>query len=341
MPRCKLKNCPYENDGRCVENQLPNCPNLLPDEIENPVAQEAKPLATETIRTSPQYEALYSGKKLTAVEATQILQSRPAQVVVLGGMVESGKTTLLARLFEMFQSKRVAGHRFAASRTLAEFDKLSWHATMECGAPDPKTERTDRSENNLFLHLCIRAEDGSVPTMDLLIGDIPGEIFPEAVAEERVCLDLCALRRADHLVLFLDGEVLCDAANRHDPCGKVSDFVFRALQTGQIGRHTILHLVISKCDKLPSDAGNEVLSFVEKTEKLFQTQFTKHFGSLHFWRVAARPVHPVEPTVAEISKIFGLWIGNSHQSAGTSAQIPQRLDFSRDFCRFGLSHKPL
>ena len=270
-----------------------------------------------------------------------MLQSGPAQVVVLGGMVESGKTTLLARIFEMFQCKCVAGHRFAASRTLAEFDKLSWHATMECGATDPKTERTDRSENNLFLHLCIRAEDGSVPTMDLLIGDIPGEIFPEAVAEETVCLDLCALRRADHLVLFLDGEVLCDTANRHDPCGKVFDFVSRALQTGQIGLHTVLHLVISKCDKLPTDAASEVLSFVEKTEKMFQAQFTRRFGNLHCWRVAARPVHPVEPTVAEIGKIFSVWIGSSHQNAETSTQIPQRSDFSRDFCRFGLSHKPL
>jgi hypothetical protein len=173
MPRCKLKNCPYDRDGRCVENQLPNCPNLLPDDPADLSAQvRVEPTDTQAALELPKYGELYSGKKLTESEATQILQSAASQVVVLGGMVESGKTTLLARMFEMFQCGCVAGYRFAASQTLVGFDKLSWHATMECGASSPTTEHTYRSENNLFLHLRVQAEDGSMPTMDLLIADI-------------------------------------------------------------------------------------------------------------------------------------------------------------------------
>ena len=336
MPRCKLKNCPYDRDGRCVENQLPNCPNLLPDEPANPVAQEAKSLDTKATPTLPQHEALYSGKKLTADQATQILQSHPAQVVVLGGMVESGKTTLLARIFEMFQCKCVAGHRFTASQTLVGFDQLSWHSTMECGAANPTTEHTSRSENNLFLHLRVQPEDGSAPAIDLLVADIPGEIFPEAVAEESVLRNLCALARADHLVLFLDGEVLCDPMNRHDPCGKVFDFVHYALQTKQIGQRTVLHLVISKCDLLPKDGTSDPLKYIESTEGNFRAKFHAHFSDVLCWRLAARPEAPEEPTFENINKIFGVWMSRCFKQPENPRQTPQRSGFSRDFCRFGL-----
>src|SRR5213083_1589378 len=101
MRRCKLKNCPFDRDGKCVENQLPNCPNLISDEaaadvtLADPIKQER-----EQQSQAPTHESVYSGKKMTAQEAALIFQSNPV-VIVLGGMVETGKTTLLARIFEM------------------------------------------------------------------------------------------------------------------------------------------------------------------------------------------------------------------------------------------------
>ncbi len=336
MPRCKNKNCPYDKDGRCIENLLPNCPNLSPDEAISVDQATSSSAEIKEFPTGPVFEDLPSGKKLTVTEATQILQSRPAQVVVLGGMVESGKTTLIARIFEMLQNNSVANHNFAASRTLAEFDKLSWHATMESQGASPTTEHTYRSENNHFLHLRVRAVDNTLTAKDVLVCDIPGEIFPEAVAEERVCLELCALRRADHLVLFLDGSVMCKIHERHDPCGKILDFVDRAMQTGQIGHHTALHLVISKCDMLPQVPDDEVLLFVKTAEQSFCERYAGKFGDLKTWRIAARPVHPVPPTVETIGEIFGTWIATSHQNVNGAVEAPKRTDFTRDFCRFGL-----
>jgi len=336
MPQCKLKNCPYNRDRRCVENQLPNCPNLLPDQPAKTGETHQTPRPENVERTPVlTHEALYSGKKLTADEATRILQSNPAQVVVLGGMVESGKTTLLARIFEMFQCGHVAGYAVAGSLTLPEFDKLTWHATMECGATNPTTEHTYRSENNFFLHLRVRDENGLKRQSDLLIADIPGELFPEAVAEESVCKDLCALRRADHVLLFLDSEVLCDPENRHDHCGKVFDFVTRALQTEQIGHHTALHLVVSKCDRLPKDETSEVLQFLENTRRRFQEKFGSQVGGLHHWRLAARPEHPDQPTILEITKLFGVWMNPNVKQSRFSGESPRKADFQRDFCRFG------
>lgn len=333
MPRCKVPNCPYGRDGRCVENLLPNCPNLEADE-------EAKqvPAKTEALTPPPPtHDQLYTGRKLTADEAAFILQRNP-QVIALGGLVESGKTTLLARIFEMFQSGEIKGYRFMGSRTPMEFDMLSWHATMECGATTPTTGSTYRSENNLFLHLRIRPEKGGADPIDILISDIPGEIFPEAVAEESVCKDIRALRRANHLIVFLDSKVLCDMAKRHDHCGKVFDFVGRALQTGQIGQHTVLHLVISKCDWLTKDKAltADLRKSVSGIEQSFRTKFAARVGGLHIYRVAARPDPPSEPTLDHINELFRLWTTRVTPHDKSILPAP-RSDFQRDFCRFGLT----
>lgn len=329
MPHCKLKNCPFDRDGKCVENQLPNCPNLV---IDDAVAEQQVP---EEI-SAPTHESFYSGDKLTADEAAPILQANPF-VVVLGGMVEAGKTTLLARIFEMFQCGTVVGFRYMTSRTPLAFDKLSWHATMECGANSPTTEHTYRSENNLFLHLRIRGEKSGLPPVDLLLGDIPGEIFPEAVAEDSVCRGLQALRRADHIALFLDCGVLRDLAQRHDHAGKVIDFVLRALQTGQIGQHTVLHLIISKCDFLLHGESKSTLQFVENTERSFRARFAHRVGGLHVWRLAPRPELPFEPTFAKIDEMFHVWTTRATPHAGAFMQTPHRAAQHRDFCRFGLT----
>ncbi len=335
MSRCKVPNCPYNQDGRCVENLLPNCPNIVEDEEAEEVSA-----ATETPPPAPPtHEQFYSGKKLTAEEAAVILQRNP-QVIALGGLVESGKTTLLARIFEMFQSGEINNYRFMGSRTPMEFDMLSWHATMECGATTPATSSTYRSENNLFLHLRVRPEKGPAAPIDILISDIPGELFSEAVAEESVCKDIKALRRANHVVVFLDSEVLCDMAKRHDHCGKVFDFIGRALQTGQIGQHTILHLVVSKSDWLSKNKNKslaaDLLKSVASIEQSFRTKFAARVGGLYIYRLAARPDPPFEPTLTHINELFHLWTTRVTPHDKSNSPAP-RKDFHRDFTRFGLT----
>lgn len=336
MPKCGLKHCPYDKDGRCVENQLPNCPNLVADGSSSPTGESELAAESEGPTPPPTHEPVYSGNKLTSEEAASILQMNP-QVVVLGGMVESGKTTLLARIFEMFQSGIIANFRFMGTRTAVEFEKLSWHATIESGGSEPTTEHTYRSENNTFLHLRLRESSNGARPINLLIGDIPGEVFPEAISEESVCLDLYALRRANHVVLFLDSKVLKDTAKRHDHCGKIFDFVGRALQTGQVGQHTVLHLIIAKCDLIQIDTTESLNKFISETERSFRTRFASRVGGLHSWRVAARPEQPIEPTFDEINRVFHSWTIRANPHADVFIKPPPRCGFHRDFSGFGLT----
>lgn len=333
MRHCKLTGCPYDTSGKCLENQLPNCPNLTQDEAED-VQSAAPPVETERTGVKPNFISVYSGRKLTTTEAAVVFQLNPF-VIVLGGMVESGKTTLIARIFEMFQQNQVDEYRFMTSKTPLEFARISWNSTMECGGSEATTEHTSRSENNLFLHLRIRPVKNSSAPLDFLFGDIPGELFPEAASDEAICRDLQALRRANHVVLFFDSNVLCDTAARHDHCGKIFSFLKMAMQTGQVGQHTVVHVIISKSDKLPKETTDEVHRYIDGVQKDFRRRFGPKVGGLHYWSVAARPEDDSEPTLKIINQIFSTWMCRATPHA-SAPKAPARAYFTRDFCRFGL-----
>ena len=58
------------------------------------------------------------GRELTEVAAAALAVSRPVRLIVFTGPVDTGKTTLLTSLYEMFQWGHVSGYRFAGSATL-------------------------------------------------------------------------------------------------------------------------------------------------------------------------------------------------------------------------------
>src|SRR5256885_8695783 len=148
----------------------------------------------------------------------------------------------------MFQLCPIQKYLFAGSKTLAAFEQLSRHATIACGADLPSTPRTPRAEAEAFLHLQVRANVADSSIRDVLINDISGEIFTDAIADQTVCESLGALYRADHLVVLLDGKVLADTARRHEQRAAARDFLTRAVQTDQVGPRTSVHIVVAKFD---------------------------------------------------------------------------------------------
>ena len=152
----------------------------------------------------------HTGEKLTIYEASKLMNERPTRVVLCAGAQFSGKTTFLAKLGEMFRNGTFSGYRFAESLTLCAFERASWLATITSGASRPDTRRTFRRENDTFYHLRVHPKDDVSRQFDILLSDLAGETFPDAVASRAFCVNLSALSRADHLVVFLDCEQLAD-----------------------------------------------------------------------------------------------------------------------------------
>ena len=322
MPACKLAECPVAKDGRCLEGRGGDCPNLLREgEVSAP-----QPVAVEPAGVSKKVK-LYSGLPLELPDARALARRNRATVVALVGMIESGKTSLLARLHQLFLAGPIGEYRFAGSRTLWRLEELNWMATVESGVNSPKMPHSSRLYDNSYLHLAVRPHGSEA--LDLLLNDISGETFEEAIGTQKLCESLAGLSRADHLGLVVDGEALANLALRHDHSAKVKNFLQRVLQSGQVGMRTGVHLIITKLDKL---AGNEAVA--EKLEQDFTKLFASRVGSLSCWRVAARPTDGSMPTQKEIVHLFTSWMTTSHQYPEVAVTPIERNDWPRDFCRF-------
>jgi len=289
MNRCRLDTCTITTDGKCIEGRGTSCPNLILGSSTNdptldtevPDAESARDdegayLAEQRAVSYVESEALYPGAPLEISEAREITRRSRATVVTLVGMIESGKTSLLARIHQQFQSGPIGNYEFAGSRTLLRFEEINWLATVESGISKPAMEHTSRRYDNTCLHLAVQRSDVREKHVDLLLNDISGDTYPEAVAAASVCETLLCLHRADHLVVVVDGAAMVDRHRRYDHSAKALEFIIRALQTGQIGSWTILHLIISKLDTFkdqPQDSGT--MRAVEALERDFSKYGTR------------------------------------------------------------------
>lgn len=326
MPHCKLPDCPFSKTGRCLEGRGTDCPNLLPGDTPAgaTIEPEPAPVASSTVR-------LYSGNPLALKEAREFSGRGRATVVALVGLSECGKTSLLARLHQLFQEGPVGGYHFAGSRTMLRFEELNWKATVESGVTAPQMDRSSRIYDNSFLHFTVRSPDGDREYSDVLLNDISGETVRDAVKNQSLSEQLLGLARADHLVVVADGGALSDLEQCFDHAGRVSSFVQRIVQSGQIGRQTVMHLVISKKDEM-KDGGEAVAMQLEAD---FRRLFADKVGGFYFWRIAARPCDGTHPTKAEIAKLFAKWATTSLRYPGADLTNLPAIDWARDFCRYG------
>ncbi len=331
MLRCALNDCQVEKDGRCLEGRGEACPHLLPDSGEPKAIIEPQDVgpASESVPTA--FEPLSKRVPLELDEARSFAQRGPCTVVALVGMPECGKTSLLARLHQLFQAGPIAGFEFAGSNSLPYFEELNWLATMESGGIGiPAMKRSSAIFDNSFLHLAVRSMANGT-RMEILLNDIIGETFEKAIASQTECDKLIALARADHLVVVVDGEALATHTLRNYQLDQARDFVQRVLQRGQCGARTALHIVISKLDKLKGHEG-----VADRMEEEFEARLRSTMGSVHFWRIAARPMDGSLPTTDDIGRLFASWVETTHRYPTRALSVLPRDAWKRDFCRFGI-----
>lgn len=328
MPKCSQVKCPIATTGVCLEGHTQGCPHVLTD-----IATPLEVVADRASAPLKQYH-FHSGEKLNALEASQMIRDFPVTMVLCAGAQWAGKTTFLARIGEMFRSGSFSKFRFAGSKTLCGFERVSWLATIASGAGQPDTKRTRKLERDTFYHVQVRRVENQVDRIDVLISDLPGELFPDVVSTQDVCEEQLALARADQLVLFIDSKSLIDDGNRHSE----RDMACRFLSQVKKCRHAPLTLqvtvVFSRWDYVFGSAHrHEHEEYCAIVEQDIRTRFESTFGGLRFDRIAARPVG-IPPTNAEIQTIFGRWLDLPTSLPIALASRNRRP--ARDFCAFGL-----
>ncbi len=306
----------------------------MPDEAATQAASISSTASASADTSSPAGPALVDlphGKGLNLTEATLITREMLTSVVLFAGTAGSGKTTLLATLYLLFQKGPLAGYEFAGSRTLVGFEERSYFVRTASQRSTPTTERTTVSE---MLHIRVRRTGSHDRSSDLLVCDFSGEDFREAKDSSEACRQLPVLRRADHLVLLVDGKKLADPSTRRRARQEPLTLLRNCLDTGVISVDAGVDVLFTKWDLVESSKDrDEIVSFVEHTEAEVRSHFSSRVASLRLARVAAHPTRATLQLGYGLTDLFAEWV-ESRRRLGVSMPTQRLGSGSTEFDRY-------
>lgn len=274
--------------------------------------------------------SLYPGDYLGLEETLSVTRANPTTVVLVAGPVGSGKTTLFASLYTLFQQGPFAGQLFTGSRTLLAFERVCFPSRIDSDRAVPDTERTSTGDGERFLHLGLVPEASRTPRRDLLLPDVSGEVFRDVEDSDDACRKLTLLKRADHLALLVDAGLLADPGRRQAARASADNFLRRCVEAGMLGRTSVVDVVFSKWDLFIAANGDE--EFLEETRRQIDDSYLGALGRLRFLKVAARPAMAILPFASGLAELLKGWLETTPVHA--EPIVDKLPDNSRSFDRF-------
>lgn len=273
---------------------------------------------------------LPAGGALDSSETLAVTLLFPTQVVVFAGAEGSGKTTLLVSIYERLLEGPFSGFTFAGSRSLLGFEELCHMNRLSSGTTLPETPRTPPSENAAFYHLSL-ADEGV--RREILFSAISGERFRLARDSSADCASLTFLRRANVLVVLVDGEKLSSLDTRENAVSDASGILRSFLDQNMLASKVRVEIVFSKFDCVMM-TGGQAEEFIEKAIARLTGKFGREIPDLTFRKVAARPEGAELRFTHGVGEALRDWLKVSKQRLPDSVTYAAP-DSPREFGRFG------
>ncbi|WP_284306817.1 TRAFAC clade GTPase domain-containing protein [Hydrogenophaga electricum] len=334
--QCDNPDCKVAQDGRCIEGQdLAACTHYGKALVivERPASTAAAKLPTGV--------RLPSADALTRSEAQSLLRGQPCNVIALVGPFDSGKTSLIAGAYDLFQHGPVGEYAFAGSSTLRSFE-LACHDTRRASKrKKPKMERTPTGDATYF-HLDLVATGCQVKRAALL-ANRSGEDYMDAQSDPSLANDYVELHRADVLTVLADGERLLDLGLRHQVRDDIC-LTLRAFQeTGATRPWQRLAVVLTKLDAVLKDEAKteRALQFYKSIVQDVRDQFAQHFIEIQSFQVAASPQSAMAARGTGMEELLSYWMSPPAylQPAKEPAVIPKATrSFGRLHPRESVDH---
>ena len=307
MQVCSNPDCRVAADGACVDGfRLDECPRYGHNTHDQPADAavalgEPDDIGTESIQ-------LMSADTLTPSQASGILRATEARVVAVLGPLNSGKTSLIASLYDLFLEGPVNGIEFARSRTLHAFERASHDVRSASRRGEPTSTRTPRGGVRFF-HLEIGDTNGR-DNLALLLGDRSGEEYREVADAASTASTFSEVLRADCITVLIDGERLLDNRERHNTRSEIV-LILQALRDGSaLPFASRLALVLTKLDAVqssPNNAGRAVSDFdslFHHLRKRFGATLST-FGQFH---IAASPKTTTLKRGTGVPELLSFWL---------------------------------
>jgi hypothetical protein len=289
------------------------------------------------VRKTDSQESVFQlpiAKAMTFEEASSISAKSRTRLIVFAGAADSGKTTLIASLFHIYQRQNLSDFWFSNSSTLIGYDERCHDARTSSFRQKQDTERTKAGTEYVLLHLNVRHKCEG-PAIDLLLLDMSGEDYEDALDSIEECNKLTFIKRADHFVLLIDGELLADISKRQKAKTEAFTLLRSCFDSGQLDHNSLVDVLISKWDLSESNADirKALTEFTDVLEEQVKDRFGNKCARLRIAKVAARPDN-VLPLGYGVEKLFPAWVNDLPQNFYKyTTVIPPTV--ASEFDRFG------
>jgi len=283
----------------------------------------------------PEFVELFPGTALGAAEAEVVTLRSRTHLVVFAGAEGSGKTTVLASIYERLSQRVFAGFKFAGSKSLLGFEEICHLNRLASGGVQPDTQRTQLTDETKYYHLALKGTEPAAARRDVLLSAMSGELFRMAKDSQEEAERLTYLRRADTIVVLVDGERLAAPAQRTSAQADAADILESLLDADTVSRSCRIEVVFSKLDRITA-AGQTALEFLGKTQEKFEGKFRSRVPHLAFRQIAARPApsSPAENLEGGLADAFVSWTTLLPPVDEHGTPPAPSLD-AREFSKFG------
>jgi hypothetical protein len=305
---CGNAECRVAETGKCVEGlAIDKCPHIVRTSStpEIPISDVSEP----EIMTEPDLQ-LPKAERLTVIEASAILRAAPAKLVAIVGPTSCGKTSLIASICNLFQKGKVGDTLFARSHSLFAFEQACHHARAASRRNTPQTEHTHRGSGLAFYHLGVRLPAGNI---QLLLADRPGEDYREVADDPSSAASFVEIRRADSILIMVNGEKMVDMTARHNARQDVL-MILQGLKDGDALPGTQrLAVVLTKLDIVQSASSSDhdrAQRDFDGLVNLIKARFGAMFREILPFKIAASPATEILPYAFGSDELLQFWIEN-------------------------------
>lgn len=344
-PRCKEKACTVATDGQCYEGMEDpkSCVNYLvaeetildasEDIEENEVSEE------EAVESLPPTIDLHGGMELEYLSSLRITLSALTRVIVLAGPNDSGKTTLLTSIYEHFLKEPLAGYLFAGSETLRAFEYRCHLSRAESQRDTEDTERTKSNSEQTMLHLCVRDSSLKKKAEQILLSDIRGELFVQAMNSKADCERIKILKRADHVCIVVDGAKVADLSCRNQASIAAKQTIRSFVESDMIRADTRIDVIFTKDDLIKlTDEQFKTTEFLKEIENDIVQKYEAKVRRIRFLRIAARPGKGLHSF--GLAELFKTWVEEYAFDHEKPRQLPREVCSDREFDKFAAVQLP-
>lgn len=216
---------------------------------------------SEEVPTPIQPFRMHTGAALELSKIGRICRQRFTPIVFMAGEIKSGKTTLIASLHDAFLFGQLGDFQFAGSETLYAFEERAFESRAKEKGVEPTTPRTRYESGQEYFHLRL-IEENTDQCFEILFADMSGEFYERALYSQSEVGEFKDLRRAQILILLLDGSKIASHQTRQTVRANAIQFLRRCQEEQLLPADTRLQVLISKWDMVPPDDRDACLEFV-------------------------------------------------------------------------------